>query len=55
MARRALGGVAIRGFGIGRLLLIGAVLCFVLKLLNVDANVDLGTLGLALGFGSFLL
>lgn len=50
MARRS-----IRGFGIGRLLLIGAVVCFVAQLLNVDVGVDLVTLGLALGFGSFLL
>lgn len=43
------------GFGIGRLLLIGAVVCFVLELLGVSAGVDLVPLGLALGFGSFLL
>ena len=50
MARRSIGGV-----GIGRVLLIGAIVCFVLKLLKVDVEIDLVTLGLALGFGSFLL
>lgn len=50
MARRGIGG-----FGIGRLLLIAAVACFVLELLNVGVNVDLIALGLALGFASFLL
>ena len=50
MARRSIGG-----FGAGRLLLIGAVVCFVLKLLEVDTGIDLVTLGLALGFASFLL
>ena len=55
MARRGIRGLGIGGLGIGRLLLAGAVVCFVLKLLNVDANIDLVTLGLALGFGSFLV
>ncbi len=50
MARRSLGG-----FGIGRILLIAAVVCFVLELVGVDAGIDLTTLGLALGFGSFLV
>ncbi len=50
MARRSIGG-----FGIGRLLLIGAIVCFVLQLLQADVGIDLVTLGLALGFGSFLL
>lgn len=50
MARRGIGGL-----GIGKLLLIGAIACFVLKLLKVDVDVDLIALGLALGFGSFLL
>ncbi len=50
MARRGVGGL-----GIGKLLLIGAIVCFVLKLLKVDVGIDLLTLGLALGFGSFLL
>ena len=50
MARRGLGG-----FGLSRILLIGAVVCFVLELLGVDAGIDLLTLGLALGFGSFLV
>lgn len=50
MARRGVGG-----FGIGKLLLIGAVVCFVLELVGVDVGVDLVPLGLALGFGSFLV
>ncbi len=45
----------IGGFGIGRLLLIGAIVCFVLELLKVATGVDLIALGLALGFASFLL
>jgi hypothetical protein len=50
MSRRSIGG-----FGAGRLLLIGAVICFVLELLKVSTSIDLTTLGLALGFASFLL
>lgn len=50
MARRGVGG-----FGIGKLLLIAAVVCFVLELVGVDVEVDLVALGLALGFGSFLV
>jgi hypothetical protein len=49
MARRGVGG-----FGPGRLLLIGAVACFVLELVGVKVEVDLIALGLALGFASFL-
>jgi hypothetical protein len=50
MARRAFGGL-----GPSRLLLIGAVVCFVLELLGVATDIDLMALGLALGFASFLL
>lgn len=55
MARRGIRGLGVGGFGVGRLLLIGAVACFVLSLFNVDANIDLVKLGLALGFASFLV
>jgi hypothetical protein len=50
MARRGFGG-----FGLSRLLLIAAIVCFVLEVLGVGADVDLIALGLAFGFGSFLL
>ena len=49
MARR------LGGFGPSRLLLIGAVVCFVLELLDVASGINLMALGLALGFASFLL
>lgn len=41
--------------GLSRILLIGAVVCFVLQLLKVSVDIDLIVLGLALGFASFLL
>jgi hypothetical protein len=52
MSRRSFGGFG--GLGPSRLLLIGAVICFVLQLLEVTTGVDLLALGLALGFASFL-
>lgn len=41
--------------GAGRVLLIAAVVCFVLAAIGFGTRVDLIGLGLALGFGSFLV
>jgi hypothetical protein len=42
-------------WGIRDILLLIAVICFVLSAIGLDFNLDLTALGLAFGFGAFLV
>ena len=43
------------GMTLSRILVLAAVVCFVLAAIGVDVQFDLVSIGLALGFGSFLV